>query len=129
MRTKKDEPTLKRGLEDLAKDVGVTRSYLCRVFKKRLGITVGTYLKEFEREVSEGETESSVHSPSEVRAGVVDVGTGLQTPATTPNSLSTPVESLENEQAEGGLGNIQELLDVDFDFDEWFWNEDFSNYG
>ena len=129
MRAKKDESTMKRGLEELAKDVGVTRSYLCRVFKKRLGVTVGTYMKEFEKEASEGETESSVQSPSKVGTGVVDAGIGLQTPAMTPSSLSTPVEDLEKEPAEEDFGNIEELLGMDFDFDEWFWNEDFSNYG
>ena len=129
MRAKKDESTMKRGLEELAKDVGVTRSYLCRVFKKRLGVTVGTYMKEFEMVASEGETENSVQSPSEVGAGVVDAGTGLQTPATTPSSLSTPVEGSEKQLAEEDFGNIEELLDMDFDFDEWFWNADFSNYG
>ena len=129
MRVKKDESTVKRGLEELAKDVGVARSYLCRVFKKRLGVTVGTYMTEFEREASEGETEGSVQSPSRVGVDVVDAGTGFQTPATTSSSLSTPVEGLEKEPPEEDFGNIEELLDMDFDFDEWFWNEDFSNYG
>ena len=129
MRAKKDESTMKRGLEELAKDVGVTRSYLCRVFKKRLGVTVGTYMKEFEEGASNAETDSSPQSSSKVGAAVVDAATGLQTPATTPSCLATPVEGLENEPAEEVFENIEELVDVDVDFDEWFWNEAFSNYG
>lgn len=129
LRIKKDDLTMKRGLKELAKEVGVTPSYLCRVFKKTIGITVGTYMKEFEREASEGETESSVQSPSKVGSGVVDVGMGLLTPATTARSLSAPVEGRKGGPAEEEVGKVEEALDLDFDFDEWFWTEDFSNDG
>lgn len=40
---------LKNGVSGLAKKVGVSTSYLCRAFKKRMGMSVGTYLTEFER--------------------------------------------------------------------------------
>ena len=119
---------MKRGLKELAKEVGVTPSYLCRVFKKTIGVTVGTYMKEFEREASESETESSIQSPSKVGSGVVDVEMGLLTPATTARSLSAPVEGWKGGSAEEGVGNVEEALDLDFDFDEWFWTEDFSNH-
>lgn len=120
---------MKRGLEDLAKEVGVTRSYLCRVFKKTLGVTIGVYMKEFEREPSEGETESSAQPPGKVGSDVVDVGMGmgLPTPATTPRSLSTPVEGRKGGPTEENIGYVEEALDLDFDFDEWFWTEEFSN--
>lgn len=49
--------TMKRSLKELAKEVGVTPSYLCRVFKKTMGVTVGVYMMEFERE-------SEVQSPT-----------------------------------------------------------------
>ncbi|ERF71970.1 hypothetical protein EPUS_06529 [Endocarpon pusillum Z07020] len=102
LRIRKDDLTMKRGLKELAKEVGVTPSYLCRVFKKTIGITVGTYIKEFEMEASESETEGSVQSPSNV-------------------------EGRKGEPAEEDVGNLEEALDLDFDFDEWFWTEDFSN--
>lgn len=118
---------MKRGLKELAKEVGVTPSYLCRVFKKTIGITVGTYMEEFEVEVNEGETESSIQTPSEVGSAVVDVEMGFLTPATTARRLSAPLEGRKGGPAEEDVGNVQEALDLDFDFDEWFWTEDFSN--
>lgn len=43
----------KRGLEAIARQTGVSKSYLCRVFKKTMGMTVGEYIREFEK-VGEG---------------------------------------------------------------------------
>ncbi|KEQ75580.1 hypothetical protein M436DRAFT_23963, partial [Aureobasidium namibiae CBS 147.97] len=37
------------GLESIAKQSGVSKSYLCRVFKKTMGMTVGEYIREFEK--------------------------------------------------------------------------------
>ncbi len=134
LRKKTDDVTIKRGLKELAKEVGVTPSYLCRVFKKTLGVSVGTYMKEFERAPSEGETDSSSQSPSEVRSRVVHEEAGLQTPATTARSLSAPLEGPKGEPADGDMGSVEEPLDLnflgeppdlDFDFDKWFWTEDF----
>ncbi len=120
---------MKRGLKELAKEVGVTPSYLCRVFKKMIGVTIGAYMKEFEREPSEGETESSVQSPSTVGSGVVDGEAGLLTPATTVRSLSVPVEGGKEGPVEEDMGKYaEEALDLDFDFNEWFWNEDYLDY-
>lgn len=128
LRIKKDDLTMKRGLKELAKEVGVTPSYLCRVFKKTMGVTVGVYMKEFEREASEGELESSVQPPSTVGSGVADVRMGLLTPAITARRLSAPVEARKREPAEEDVAKyVEEALDLDFDFNEWFWNEDFSN--
>ena len=134
LRIKTDDLTVKRGLKELAKEVGVTSSYLCRVFKKTLGVTVGTYIKEFERAASEGETDSSVQTPSEVGSSVVHEETGLQTPATTTRSLSEPFECPKRGPADNDMGNVgepfdldflEEPLDLDFNFDEWFWTQDF----
>lgn len=123
--TKKGNLTMKLGIKELAKEVGVTPSYLCRVFKKTMGVTVGAYVKEFEREANEGETESSVQSPSKVGSGVVHVGTGLLTPATTARSPSAPAEGRKGGPAEEDVGNVEEAvdLDLDFDFTEWLWTE------
>lgn len=128
LRVKKDDLTMMRGLKELAKEVGVTPSYLCRVFKKTIGITVGAYMKEFEREVSEGETESSVQSPSTAGSAVFDVETGLLTPASRARSLSAPAEGRKGGSAEEDVGKfLDEALDLDIDFNEWFWTADFSN--
>ena len=136
LRVKTDDLTVKRGLKELAKEVGVTPSYLCRVFKKTMGVTVGTYIKEFERTASEDETDSSVQSPSEVGSSVVHEEVGLQTPTRTARSLSAPLEGTKGGLADEDMGNFEKPLDFDFDFpevpldldldfDEWFWTEDF----
>ena len=130
LRITKDDLTIKKSLKELSKEVGVTPSYLCRVFKKTMGVTVGAYMKDFERETGEGETESSVQSPSTVALGVVDVETGFLTPAMTARSLSAPFESQKRELAEEDIRKyVEEALDLDFDFDfdEWLWTESFSN--
>ncbi|KAL8738316.1 MAG: hypothetical protein Q9181_000859 [Wetmoreana brouardii] len=149
LRIKKDDSTMKGSLKELAKEVGVTPSYLCRVFKKEMGVTVGAYMREFEREVNEGEAESSVGSLSRVGSGVVDVGNGILTLKTTARSPSVPVERRKGGPAEEDVGNVEqaldldirnngealdlnrgnsgEALDMDLDFDEWFWTKDFSN--
>lgn len=44
--------TMKRGLKGLAREVGVSPSYLCRVFKKTMGVTVVAYMMGFERELA-----------------------------------------------------------------------------
>jgi methylphosphotriester-DNA--protein-cysteine methyltransferase len=40
----------KQGLEGIAVETGVSKSYLCRVFKKTMGMTVGEYIREFEKD-------------------------------------------------------------------------------
>lgn len=127
LRIKKDGWMIKRGLEDLAKEVGVTPSYLCRVFKKTMGVTIGTYMKEFEREVSEGETESSVGSSPRVRSEVMNVDMGPLTPTMTASSLPASVEGPKGRPAEENEEIVEEAFDLDFNFDEWLWAEDFLN--
>ena len=108
--------------------MGVTPSYLCRVFKKTMGVTIGASMKEFEREPSEGETESSVQSPSTIGSGIVDVETGLLTLATTVRSFSVPVQGGKKGPVEEDIRKYaEEDLNLDFDFNEWFWNKDYLN--
>jgi hypothetical protein len=40
----------KQGLKGIAVETGVSKSYLCRVFKKTMGMTVGEYIREFEKD-------------------------------------------------------------------------------
>ena len=135
LRIKTDDRTVKRGLKELAKEVGVTSSYLCRVFKKTLGVSVGTYMREFDKAPSEGETDSSIQSPSEGASSVVHEELGLQTPASTVRRLSAPLEGPKGERVNLDTGNVEEPFDLnfsgeppdlDFDFDKWFWTEDSS---
>jgi hypothetical protein len=128
LRIKKDELTMKRGLKELANEVGVTPSYLCRVFKKTMGVTVGAYMTEFEKEASGGETESSVQSLNKLGSSVVDTGTGPRTSAITTRSPPAPVKGLKGGLAEDDVGN-EETMDLDFNLDEWFWTEEFLNEG
>ncbi|OQD94063.1 hypothetical protein PENSOL_c028G07857 [Penicillium solitum] len=136
LRTKRGDHdlTVKRGLKELAQEVGVTPSYLCRVFKRTMGLTLGAYMREFEREVIEGKTEREVQYPITVGSGMVDAATGLWTPETTAGSPMAPVEGPKEELAEQQVGNVAEALDLNFDFDEWFWaggfiQEDFWHEG
>ncbi|KAL2850518.1 hypothetical protein BJX68DRAFT_91524 [Aspergillus pseudodeflectus] len=85
------------GVSDLARELGVSPSYLSRVFKRVMGVTVGEYLVEFERE----------------GAGSVGMETGLPIPG------HSPVSSVESE-------DIHEASDfADFDLDEWFWTGEY----
>ncbi|KAL2784212.1 metal binding domain of Ada-domain-containing protein [Aspergillus keveii] len=84
-----------KGVSDLAREVGVSPSYLSRVFKRVMGVTVGEYLVEFERGESNAmETETST---------------------STVISEYGPMSSI-------GTEDIQEASDfADFDLDDWFW--------
>ncbi|KAL8707584.1 MAG: hypothetical protein Q9220_007425 [cf. Caloplaca sp. 1 TL-2023] len=121
LRTKRADSTTKRSLKSLAQEVGVTPSYLCRVFKKTMGVTVGAYMKEFERGSSGGKMESPTQS------NVIDVETGLLTPARSARSLSVPLTNGMGSPVDDFIGNVEDGLDLDFDFDEWFWTTDFAN--
>ncbi|KAK5130041.1 hypothetical protein LTR08_002515 [Meristemomyces frigidus] len=121
LRVKGGETAVKRGVKELAGEVGVTPSWLCRVFKKTMGVTLGEYIRQFEMEGSEGEREGSIRSAgmvgsavaggslvpvstawsseshaqwtSTVASGVTDVGTRLPTPLTTASTPLAPSES------------------------------------
>ena len=140
LRTRRDGLTMKRNLKDLADEVGVTPSYLCRVFKKTMGVTLGAYMVEFERDTSESTTSSSVQSPA-VGLGFMEPTTGLLTPATTEGSPPAPMDGPkgELELADQQVENFAETLDLNIDFDNWFltggfeqddfWNQGFLNDG
>lgn len=122
LRTKKDDMKMKSSLKELARDVGVTPSYVCRVFKKTMGVTLTAYMKEFEREASTAETESSFQSRSQ--AGSDMIGTGLPTlPIMTVGSASAPVGNQKGGPVEEDVGNVKQALDSDLDLDEWLWME------
>lgn len=79
LRTKQDDATMKWSLKELAKEVGVTPSYLCRVFKKKMGITIGEYMKQFEMPTDEVLAAHMLQSP-----GTTDPSTassGCQSPS------------------------------------------------
>ena len=122
LRVKKDDMTMKGGLKELSKEVGVTPSYLCRVFKKTMGVTVGVYRKEFERGASEGMKSST----QAIRDGGLDLVRGLLTPAERARSPSAPLQSWEGGPPEKDVGNLEEAQDLGFDIDEWLWTEAFS---
>ncbi|KAM0804488.1 metal binding domain of Ada-domain-containing protein [Usnea florida] len=126
LRIEKDDMTMKGSLKELAKEVGVTPSYLCRVFKKTMGVTVGEYRKEFEKEGSE-RTKSSTQTPRNGGLDVVDVVTGLLTPAKRAESPSAPLQSWEGGPPEKDVRNLEEAQDLGFDIDEWLWTEAFSD--
>ena len=101
-------------------------------FQEDFGITVGMYIKEFEKEASEGEVKDTVAIPSKSESGEVDVETGLLTPASTVMSSLAPgedrVRGSSQEQFRGNIAEAFDLdLDIDFNFDEWVWAEDFPN--
>ncbi|OKL61823.1 hypothetical protein UA08_02490 [Talaromyces atroroseus] len=115
-----DELTMmKRSLKDLAHEVGVTPSYLCRVFKKRMGVTIGTYMMEFEREEG-GETEVG-KSGNALDRSFHDTPKSARNPALAPQILDGGLVETS------GMQNGEEALDLNFDFDEWFWAEEFVN--
>ncbi|PYI10696.1 hypothetical protein BO78DRAFT_393685 [Aspergillus sclerotiicarbonarius CBS 121057] len=126
LRIKQDDRRMKRGLKDLAREVGVSPSYLCRVFKKTMGITIGSYMTEFEKEASEADAETDISIQSHKSLGPgVDAGTE-PTPAIIADSPAALDDGSGSASPEN-VGNLQGALD--FDLDEWFWFEDFWNQG
>ncbi|CAD6441422.1 94cc6962-0219-4aa7-a7ff-2e8dc5f01d68 [Sclerotinia trifoliorum] len=77
---RRDDSSMKGGLKNLAKEAGITPCYLCRVFKKIMGVT--------QRQ---------------------------------QGSLEAPVERIEGGPAEEDVGNNEDALDLNLDFEEWFW--------
>ncbi|RMZ70920.1 hypothetical protein GMOD_00008581 [Pyrenophora seminiperda CCB06] len=110
LRIKKDTATIKYGLKELAKEVGVTPSYLCRVFKKTMGVTVGEYITQFEVDVSGGQTDISTPYSDSVGPGDMGIGMGPLSLVATPQSASdmeSPVQfpsRLASDLADMGAG-------------------------
>lgn len=88
------KPGLQLGLREVAKEVGVTPSYLCRVFKRTMGCTVGEYKREFERGPSRrDEGRPATTASSESVASTPREATATPSDASTPYSITTPSES------------------------------------
>jgi methylphosphotriester-DNA--protein-cysteine methyltransferase len=138
LRTKQNDASMKWSLKELAKQVGVTPSYLCRVFKKTMGTTIGEYMRQFEVQtdaaaigelmISPCTTDTTMMSSecqspgSEVvlsRSRIDNSGArttlASQIPGTTHSCGLVPsVEPYIRDE---------EAFDIDFDFDEWVWTE------
>lgn len=114
LRMPRNDSTMKRGLKELAEETGVTPSYLCRVFKKTMGVTIGAYMKEFERITSDLESGSSLSPDSAIPR--LELGTEL---LTTAKAIESPI-------AEQNLAIAAEGLDLNFDFDQWFMTGGFN---
>lgn len=112
-----------RGLNALSKEVGVTKSYLCRVFKSVMGMTIGEYVKEFE---TGGKGENVIVLPSVYEAGMAYTPTlteesivaGVAQDSPNANADSNTHTHITNEETANDL-------DTDFDLNEWIYTEDF----
>jgi methylphosphotriester-DNA--protein-cysteine methyltransferase len=146
LRSRQSDATMTWSIKDLARKTGVTPSYLCRVFKKTMGTTVGEYMKQFEMETSKATTEPSLQSSDMLEFGVVgytsDVGLQSSTThgsgstgtrATTPNTATMPAADLPTLPDGTYLHSSpwsEEVPDLSFDFEEWVWTEglDFDDW-
>lgn len=139
LRTKQYDSTMKWGLQELAKQVGVTPSYLCRVFKKTMGTTIGEYMRQFEVQPDAAATGELIPSPCTTATTIVS--SECQSPDTEvvvscsrmDNSgaqviaLASQIPVTAHSCGLGPSGELrihdEEAFDIDFDFDEWVWTE------
>lgn len=142
LRTKKYDATMKWSLKELAKQVGVTPSYLCRVFKKTMGTTIGEYMRQFEvlpDAVATGEpvlspctTDTTIVSPEcqSPDSEVALLCSGINNRGVQATSLVSQIPDTANSCGLGSSGEPrirdEEAFDIDFDFDEWVWTEGFN---
>jgi methylphosphotriester-DNA--protein-cysteine methyltransferase len=136
LRTKQYDATMKWSLKELAQQVGVTPSYLCRVFKKTMGTTIGEYMKQFEVTtdiddpiLSPCTTNTTIVSPecqspdSEVVSACSrNHKSDVQTIASASQIPGTAHLHCLNPSGEPFIHD-EEAFDIDFDFDEWVWTE------
>lgn len=130
LRASSDAEGVGTGLKALAERVGVTPSYLARVFKRVMGVTVGEYVREFERGTGDGCYGEGVGGWSEMRSQDL-ISTGLLTPAVS-RSVSPGCRRGNGEEwanrGTGLAGDFYINLDLDdFDLDQWISTEDFSD--
>ena len=109
----KDEAVMKSRLKELAKDIGLTPSYLARVFKKTMGCTVGEYCRQFD--VNNALGPASIARPF----SVVDNGhdAGLSQPF--PEDLVVPLMSSSGPTSVQPLTEVEDARDPYFDIDDW----------
>ena len=139
LRTKQYDTTMKWSLKELAKQVGVTPSYLCRVFKKTMGTTIGEYMRQFEVVPDVAMTGEPVLSPCTTDTTIVspechspgsELGlscSGINDSGAQPVVLASHIPATAHSCGFDPSGEArihdEEVFDIDFDFDEWVWTE------
>jgi len=142
LRTQRYDATMKWSLKELAKQVGVTPSYLCRVFKKTMGTTIGEYMRQFEvvsNAAATGEpvlspctTDTTIVSPeclspdSEVGLSCSRIDNSGAQPVVLASQIHTTAHSCGFYTSGEARIHDEEAFDIDFDFDEWVWTEGFN---
>lgn len=117
------------GLKALAQEVGVTPSYLCRVFKIVMGCTLGQYCKQFE------EVSVVVHEAAALSSPTISNRSGPGAPgepSKAGEATANPPESVEHCRANShdhcappsrdcspSFG-----MDMSLNFDDWLWSEE-----
>ena len=150
LQTRQSDATMTWSIKGLAEKVGVTPSYLCRVFKKTMGTTVGEYMRQFETPTSDATASSTLQSPDTSGNGTAgytsDVDTShsstasgagsTNTCATTFTTAGLPTADLSLLSDTTCLHpstwseEVPDLPDLSFDFEEWVWTEglDFNDW-
>ncbi|KJX97540.1 hypothetical protein TI39_contig481g00027 [Zymoseptoria brevis] len=108
---------MERGVKALSKEVGVTPSYLCRVFKAVMGCTLGQYCRVFDEAVISEDAEKISLSPSgstESEAVHYPQQSFLVSEALTPEMP----KALEDTTSWGSWNDFDEAFVIGFDF-EW----------
>lgn len=113
---------LEGGVKNLAKEVGVTPSYLCRVFKSVMGCTMGQYCRQFDEEQAVAGGIAGRIRATALPQQEVTISAGL------PMSYKTPEEPPDHTEWPTVLSDDfvdyfwtfpDKRLDTDLDFDEW----------
>jgi methylphosphotriester-DNA--protein-cysteine methyltransferase len=144
LRSRQSDATMTWSIKDLARKTGVTPSYLCRVFKKTMGTTVGEYVRQFEMQTSKATTEPTLQSSdmlefcvagytSDIGLQPADGSSSTNTRATSPNIAMLPAANLPTLPDGTYLHSStwsEEVPDLSFDFEEWVWTEglDFNDW-
>lgn len=142
LRTKQYDATMKWSLKELAKQVGVTPSYLCRVFKKTMGTTIGEYMRQFEvrpdaaatgePKLSPCTTDTTIVSPEcqspdpEVVSSYSRIDKSGAQPVVLASQIPTAAHFCGFDPSGEPRIHDEEAFDIDFDFDEWVWTEGFN---
>jgi methylphosphotriester-DNA--protein-cysteine methyltransferase len=137
LRSRQSDSTMTWSIKDLARKTGVTPSYLCRVFKKTMGTTVGEYVRQFEMQTSKATTEPTLQSSdmlefcvagytSDIGLQPADGSNSTNTRATSPNIAMLPAANSPTLPDGTYLHSStwsEEVPDLSFDFEEWVWTE------